>query len=285
MDINLARTFLAVAEAGSFVEAARALHVTQSTVSTRMKTLEDALGHVMFERSKQGARLTVAGEQFRRHAMTLVRVWQHAQQDVGLYDAHRDHLAMGAPQMLWDGFLIGCIPVLRDDLKDIAITASALSPGTLTQRMQEGTLDLAVLYRAVQSPGLLVEPLFEEEFVMVANAKAPARRSPADYVFVNWAPEFELDHAAVFPKLRSPSLNLDLGSIAVDYLLNNPARGYVPMRLAKPYLTRGRLVEVKRERRFTYPVFMVYPEDLQEDATFAAVRAVLTRQAGKVGGR
>ncbi|MEZ5843950.1 MAG: LysR family transcriptional regulator [Hyphomicrobiaceae bacterium] len=285
MDIILARTFLAVAEAGSFVEAARRLHITQSTVSTRMKSLEEALGHVMFERSKQGARLTVAGEQFRRHAMTLVRVWQHAQQDVGLYDAHRDHLAIGAPQMLWDGYLLACVSGLRDTMKDIAITATAQPPAALTQRMQEGTLDLAVLYRAVQSPGLLVEPLFEEEFVMVANSRAPSRRTAGDYVFVNWAPEFELDHAAVYPKHRSPSLNLDLGSIAVDYLCNNPARGYVPMRLARQPLARRRLVEVKRERRFTYPVSMVYPEDLQEDATFSSVRAMLRRHATRLAGR
>ena len=285
MDINLARTFLAVAEAGSFVEAARALHITQSTVSTRMKSLEDALGHAMFERSKQGARLTIAGEQFRRHAMTLVRVWQHAQQDVGLYDTHRDHFAKRAPQMRWDGLLIGCISTLRKNLKDIAISASAMHPTTLTQRMQEGTLDLAVLYRAVQSPGLLVEPLFEEEFVMVANPKSSSRRSTNDYVFVNWAPEFELDHAAMFPKHRSPSLNLDVGSIAVDYLSNNPARGYVPMRLARQHLARGRLVEVKRERRFTYPVFMIYPEDLQEEPTFAGVRAVPRRHASRLSSR
>lgn len=284
MDIALARTFLAVAEAGSFVEAARTLHVTQSTVSTRMKSLEDALGHAMFERSKQGATLTIAGEQFRRHAMTLVRVWQHAQQDVGLYDTYRDHLALGAPQTLWDGFLLGCVAALRLSLKDIAITASAQPPVTLTQRMQEGTLDLAVLYRAVQSPGLLVEPLFDEEFVMVANPKSALRRTTNDYVFVNWGPEFELDHAAVFPKLKSPSLNLDVGSIAVDYLVNNQARGYVPYRLAHQLIARGRLIEVRRERRFTYPVYMVYPEERDVEA-FTPILSALRRHASRVASR
>jgi DNA-binding transcriptional LysR family regulator len=58
--------------------------VTQSTVSARVKTLEDTLGRALFERSKAGARLTSAGEQFQRHATALLRVWQHAQLDVAL---------------------------------------------------------------------------------------------------------------------------------------------------------------------------------------------------------
>src|SRR5205809_158955 len=106
MDINLARTFLTVAETGSFIEAAHKLNITQSTVSARIKGLEDLLGRPLFERSKSGAELTAAGEQFRKHALALVRVWQRAQLEVGLSDQHSDHLAVGAPISLWDGFLL-----------------------------------------------------------------------------------------------------------------------------------------------------------------------------------
>jgi len=61
MDIELARTFLAVVETGSFLDAADKVHVTQSTVSTRIRTLEQQLGRPVFERSKTGATLTPAG--------------------------------------------------------------------------------------------------------------------------------------------------------------------------------------------------------------------------------
>ena len=84
MDVNLARTFLMVAETGSFIHAARKMNITQSTVSARIKSLEDQLGRPLFGRSKTGAALTAAGEQFQKHALALVRVWQHAQLEVGL---------------------------------------------------------------------------------------------------------------------------------------------------------------------------------------------------------
>ena len=96
MDIALARTFLMVAETGSFIDAARKMNITQSTVSARIKVLEDLFGRPLFERSRSGAELTAPGEQFQKHALALMRVWQHAQLEVGLSGPYRDHLAVGA---------------------------------------------------------------------------------------------------------------------------------------------------------------------------------------------
>jgi len=280
MDINLARTFLTVAETGSFIDAARKLNITQSTVSARIKGLEDQLGRPLFERSKSGAALTAAGEQFQKHALALVRVWQHAQLEVGLTDQHRDHLAVGATLSLWDGFLLKWLAWMRGTIPDIAVSASAALPPVLTQRLVEGTLDLAVMYRPVQPPGLAIEHLFDEEFVLVSSARSGGRRSAHDYVFMEWGPDFQLDHAAAYPDLTNPGLNLDLGPIGIDYLLANPGSGYFPSRLVRPHVARGRLKRPKRGRKFVYPVYMVYPEARNEEA-YEPILAGLRRVAAK----
>lgn len=51
MDTELARTFLTVVEADNFISAAERLHVSQSTVSTRIHTLENLLGRPLFMRN------------------------------------------------------------------------------------------------------------------------------------------------------------------------------------------------------------------------------------------
>lgn len=61
MDVDLARTFLTISETAHFGKAARALNVTQSTISARIKTLEDMLGQPLFVRSKLGTTLTQIG--------------------------------------------------------------------------------------------------------------------------------------------------------------------------------------------------------------------------------
>lgn len=280
MDITLARTFLMVAEAGSFIDAARRMNITQSTVSARIKGLEQMLGRPLFERSKHGATLAPAGAQFQKHALALVRVWQHAQLEVGLSDQHRDHLAIGAQVSLWDGFLLKWIAQLRNAIPDIAVSASAAMASVLIQRLLEGTLDLAVMYRPLQPSGLEIEHLFDEEFVLATSVKGP-RRSSSDYVFVDWGPDFRAEHDAAYPKLSGSGLNLDLGSIGLQYLLANEASGYFPARILRPYLKRGRLRQPTGMRKFIYPVYMVYPEARDEEA-YEPILNGLRRAAAKL---
>jgi LysR family transcriptional regulator, flagellar master operon regulator len=281
MDINLARTFLTVAETGSFIDTARKMCLTQSTVSSRIRSLEVQLDSELFERSKTGATLTSAGEQFRKHALALVRVWQTAQIEVSKTDVHRDRLSVGAPRGLWDGFLLNWISWLRGNIPDIAVDASVLDLSFLTQRMLDGTLDMAVMYRAVQLPGLISEHLFDEEFVLVTSVKAGHRRRASDYVFFDWGAEFKLDHATAFPEHVNPGLSLDVGAIGFEYLLRRPSSGYCPLRMAKRHLRRGRLRLPARARKFVYPVYMVYPEARDEEA-FEPILAALRQESAKI---
>lgn len=283
MDIVLARTFLTVAETGSFIEAARRMNITQSTVSARIKVLEGSLGCPLFARSKLGADLTPAGEQFKKHALALVRIWQHAQLEVGLSAQHRDHLAVGAPHALWEGFLLNWVSWLRRTVPDIAISATSGFASGLDQRLMEGTLDLAVLYRPVQLPGFTVEHLFDEEFVLVTSARTAARRARHDYIFIDWGPDFQRDHAAAHPEFSMPPLNLDLGSTGLHYALSNSCTAYFPLRLVRPHLERRQLRLPKRGRKFVYPVYMVYPEARDEEA-YEPILAGLRQQAARVAG-
>ena len=95
MDINQARTFLEVASCGSFIMAAERMHVTQTAVSARIRTLEQQLGRQLFVRNKAGARLTSAGERFMRHAATMVQVWERARHQVALPPGRDDAVSIG----------------------------------------------------------------------------------------------------------------------------------------------------------------------------------------------
>ncbi|MBX9925835.1 MAG: LysR family transcriptional regulator [Hyphomicrobiaceae bacterium] len=281
MDVTLARTFLMVAETGSFIETGRRLNITQSTVSARIKGLEDSLGKPLFSRGKFGAELTQAGEQFQKHALALIRVWRHAQMEVGLSEKHRDHLSAGAPPILWQGFMLRWVAWLRLNIPDIAVSAVGGLASNHMQRLVEGTLDLAVLYRPVQLPGFINEHLFDEEFVMVTSGKPGSRRAAQEYIFIDWGIDFQQDHAAAFPEMLNPPLNLDLGGMALDYVLGNDGQAYFPRRLVKSHVARGRLREAKRARRFVYPVYMIYPEARDEDA-YAPILDALRSEASRL---
>jgi DNA-binding transcriptional LysR family regulator len=95
LDITLARTFLEIVAAGSFLRASERLHVTQTAVSARVRTLEELLARKLFVRNKSGASLTPAGEQFVRYAATIVQVWERARHQVAVPPGRRAVLAIG----------------------------------------------------------------------------------------------------------------------------------------------------------------------------------------------
>ncbi len=282
MDVDLARTLLAIVETGSFKEAANKLNVTQSAISARVKTLENAIGKRLLERSKNGIALTAAGEHFYRHATTLVRVWRQALLEVAISDAHVDHLAVGAQISLWEGFLLKWIAWLRDNHSDLAVSASVGSSGELMDRIADGTLDIAVVYRAAQRPGMIVEHIFDEELALITSLKQSDGIPGSRYAFVNWGPEFSGDHAETYPTIGNGGLQLDLGAIAINYLFDTEASGYFPLRIAEPYLADGSLRLVSKARRFVYPVYVVYPED-RDEQHFGPTLAGLRQIADEIG--
>ena len=163
--------------------------------------------------------------------------------------------------------------VFEDQLEHVAQASE--------RRGGEGTLDLAVMYRPVLPPGLASEHLFDEEFVWVRSARTQPRRAHADYLSIDWGPEFLFDHATAYPDLSNPGLHLDLGSAGLDYLIAHSGSSYVPLRLVKIDIARGRLRLNKRARKFVYPVYMVYPEARDEEA-FEPILHGLRNEARRV---
>lgn len=267
MDVELARTFLAVVETGSFIAAAGRVHVTQSTVSMRIKSLEEQLGKSLFERNKNGASLTAAGAQFERHALAMVRVWEQARLEVSLPEGYRTALTVGGQISLCDGFLLEWLALMRRRVPDIAITLQVGFSDLLMQRLIEGTLDLGVMYTPQSRPGFEVDMLFEEEVVMVTSEPKPPKRPGKNYVYVDWGPEFRADHSLNYPELSTTGVFLELGSLGLKYLLENPASGYFPRRLIGGHLATGVLKLVSDAPVFSYPAYVVYPLDADPDVS------------------
>ncbi|MBR7835779.1 LysR family transcriptional regulator [Actinospica durhamensis] len=78
MDLDVVRTFVAVADAGRFQDAAAQLSITQQAVSKRMAALEKDLDVRLFTRTARGAKLTIDGQAFLPHARDLLRAEERA---------------------------------------------------------------------------------------------------------------------------------------------------------------------------------------------------------------
>lgn len=260
MDTELARTFLTVLAAGNFGKAAERLFVTQSTVSSRIKSLEDQLGCKLFLRNKGGTTLTAAGQQFQKHAVNLIRTVEQARHAVGITQGYRASLTIGGRFGIWEELLLHCLPAMRTAAPDIALSAEIGSEDELMLGIVEGHIDIGVMYTPQSRPGLKVELLFEQELVMVVTESAESGPPLAtNYVYVDWGSEFRARHNASFPDFTGSGITTNTGWLGLQHILQHGGSGYFPRRLVQKQCDAGSLQLVRHVPTFKLHAYLVYP--------------------------
>lgn len=276
MDINQAKTFLAIAAHGSFLEAARRLHLTQSTVSARIQTLEADLGAKLFVRNRAGASMTPAGRRFLQHAKTLVLTVEQARHDVGLPSRYRASIRVGGRIALWDGFLPRWIGWMRQAAPDVSIRSEIGFEEDLMRRLIEGTLDIGLMYTPSHAPGLVVEHLFDETLVLVSSRR-DTKWPGEDYIYVEWGANFYAKHHENYPDLERPAQVVNIGWLGVQLIVANGGSCFLPIRMAQPLLDSGRLFKVSNGPEFVHPAYMVFPREADNDVLPHAVEGLRER--------
>ena len=271
MDVEFARTFLAVAAAGNFVGAAARLHITQSTVSARIQTLEMQMGARLFRRGRGGAELTAAGHRFLRHAKTLVRTLAQARHDVRLPSGFSGGLTLSGRSALWEGFLLSWVEWMRETVPDVSLRLELGFEEGIMQGLVQGTVDIGVMYTPESRPGLSVEHLFDESLVLVSNN--PDRPWPdPDYIHVDWGAEFHAQFGARFPDLETPARIANIGWIGLKLMQSHGGSAYLPQRTVRDPIEKGLLWRVHESPLITLPTYMVFPIDRDEAHLARAVQ-------------
>ena len=259
MKIDHILTFLEISDCGNFNRAAENLNITQSTVSARIKTIEDHLGQLLFKRSHSGVELTPAGQQFRPYAVNMQRLWHQAQQRVALADNFTESIGLGCQVNLWESLVINWIPWMREHARNVAIHVEIDYSPSLMRQLVDGVLDIGVMYNPRSTPGFKIETLLEETLVLVSTRPVAVDViNESDYVFVDWGHEFRQRHSEAFPDMQTPALSVGLGTVGLEYLLQNSGAGYFPARVVEPYCREGRLFPVPDSPEMKRPAFLVY---------------------------
>src|SRR5688572_15472286 len=142
MDTEVVRTFLEIVAQRSFGAAAEKLHVAQTTVSARIRLLEERLGRPLFIRNKTGAELTPAGEQLLRYAPSFVQLWERARHQVALPPNKQTVLAIGGELSVWNPLLLKWLVWMREAASEVAVRAKVGIASDLNTQVAEGVLDL-----------------------------------------------------------------------------------------------------------------------------------------------
>jgi DNA-binding transcriptional LysR family regulator len=259
MDTELARTFLVVVATGSFVAASQRLHVTQSTVSTRIQRLEETLGAELFVRNKAGTTLTPAGQQFQRHAALLTRTVEQARHEVGIVSGFRATLTIGSRIGLSEDLLLRWLPIFASLAPDVAVRAQIGFEEDLMQSLIDGRSDVCLMYTPQARPGLTIELLLEEQLVMASTRADSSLDLASDYIYVDWGAEFFAHHSLAFPNFLGAALTVNVGWLGLQRLLASGGTGYFPVRMLREHELTGKVHRVAGAPEFRLLAYLCFP--------------------------
>jgi DNA-binding transcriptional LysR family regulator len=167
-------------------------------------------------------------------------------------------VTVGCEMSLWDPLLLDWLLWMRRAAPHLALRTEVGAPESLVRQVSEGILDIAIVYAPQQRPGLRIELLIEEKLVLVTTMRRDRAPHPANYVYVDWGPEFAAQHNLAFPELSSAGVFAGLGPLGRAYLLEAGGSGYFRLSVVRDHLESGRLRRIPGAPEFLYPAYAVY---------------------------
>lgn len=266
MDLNLARTFLTVVYSGSFILAAERLCVSQTTVTARIKNLEQLLSAQLFLRTATGVSLTAQGEQFIPYAQSLLNTWQGAVQNMQ-QDGEQQPLKIAAEICLWNPWLAQWVNSLAMHKPELSIEATVAEVERLLLELENGVQNVILTHKPRYRPDIQVEQLVEEKLIQVSSAQ-----QPEPWFFVDWGVAFKQQYQLAFPGKTQARLRTNLGPLALQLLLEQGGTGYFRTHVVAPYLASGQLVHNQAAPEFSLPIYVLYKRSNTHSELHAALK-------------
>lgn len=174
MNLRDLKYLVALADLRHFGKAAEACFVSQPTLSTQIRKLEDELGVALVERAPRKVMLTAVGQDVVQRARRIVAdVEQMKEAARRSRDPESGSLRLGVFPTLGPYLLPHVVPQLREGFPHLELLLVEEKSDVLLQSLREGKLDAALLALPVHDEQLHAEFLFEEPFVFAAPVRHP----------------------------------------------------------------------------------------------------------------
>lgn len=138
--------FMAIAETGQVSRAAQRSHVSQSSMTASLKTLEEVVGTALFTRHASGVKLTEAGERFLRHAQHIDEAVRDAVSAATRAPASvQGQIRLGVTETITAYVLPRFLPMIEQKFPALRLEIVERSRGAIEAEIRDGKLDVGLL--------------------------------------------------------------------------------------------------------------------------------------------
>ena len=180
MNLSQLRYLVAVADEQHFGRAAEKCHVSQPTLSTQLRKLEEYLGAVFFERSNRGVAITPVGEAAVRHARrALEEVEALRAVSRGAGEPLSGPIALGIIPTLCPYLIPWLLPRLAEAFPALRLRVVEDLPENVMAALTDHELDAVLIAIPDDTPGIVELGLFDEPFQVACPKDHPLARAEA----------------------------------------------------------------------------------------------------------
>jgi LysR family transcriptional activator of glutamate synthase operon len=271
VDVQDLRCFLVLTEEMNFTNAAFELHISQSSLSKKIKALEEELNVTLFDRTTKKIKLTQAGRDFAMYASQIMKVHEEMIASISKYSTKKK-ITLTSAQVLSYYRLTNLIMNYSEKNSNINLLVTEVEPDKVITDLQNKKADLGIIYEEYLDGGEFDSfPLINDKLILVVGRCHPL--SAADLVSVAElrnelflmirANEFDIKDTIsmcakynFLPKL-SP-LNLRLNSMG-EYLVRGNCVSVMPKVLAKS-LDESEICIIDLEKPIPRTLAIVVPQ-------------------------
>jgi DNA-binding transcriptional LysR family regulator len=244
------QTFLAIVQTKNLTKASELLHLTPSTMSYRLKILEQEVGLHLVERSKGASqiRLTPSGENF----VKLAERWSILWQETKMFKSAgaQVSLSISVPNSLNSDFLVPLYHGLYQHKPRIRFRVHTQHTEEAVESVARRDMDVAFIGREVPIPTtLILTPFIEEEMVLL-RLTDPDRNSveyinvesldPEYEVYWNWGPTYQRWHDEHWDPTYPRRVQVDMADLIPALMIDKRQWAVVVNSLAQLFARSGR---------------------------------------------
>ena len=174
MDFDQLNTFLEVAKLGSFSRAAEKVLRSQPAVSAQIRQLEQEYGHKLFDRSTKSVRLTPAGEVVLDYARQMLSLRNTSMQAASDWNGvPTGTLSIGANEGTFLYVLPKVFAEYHRRFPKVKISVYRSFTHKVSEKVEEGVIDLGVVTMPVKSASLVATPVFRDRILLMVGPRSP----------------------------------------------------------------------------------------------------------------
>ena len=174
MTLSELRFVVSVAQEKNFRRAAAKSFVSQPALSLAIKKIENELGVLIFERNRMGISLTTVGEKIVNQAQIVL---EEVDKIKAISAAERNtqqvEVKIGLIYSIAPYLLPSIIPLVKNSSPEIILEAEEDITTNLIKKLEEGSIDAAIIALPFVVPGIETQPLYDEPFKVLIPTKHP----------------------------------------------------------------------------------------------------------------